>query len=229
MPNKHQLLIDALQAELEAERKANSEAVARFQAELTVNAETLASLKAEKEEEVGALTSQLNTAKEEAAAEIDAERKAKEANAEKVARLNAEKEEAAAQLDAERKAKDEAIRKLQTVVAEINSDAALQARRRRADATATSVEPLDPDTPLVRKVGANVLSQNTTINDCHSDVTIHEEPEVFLEALLGDQPKLGKSLFQKTLGDSVVYWSFMVTATICCDLLLHMSRAQSSS
>ncbi|GMI05055.1 hypothetical protein TrVE_jg13271, partial [Triparma verrucosa] len=75
---------------------------------------------------------------------------------------------------------------------------------------------------MVRKVGANVLSQNTTINDCRTDVTIHEEPKEFLEALLGDQPKLGKTLFQKTFGDGVVYWSFMFTATICCDLLIRM-------
>ncbi|GMH88310.1 hypothetical protein TrST_g6939 [Triparma strigata] len=165
---------------LEAEREANAEAVARFQAE-----------------------------KEEAAAQLDAERKAKDA--ERKAK------------DAERKAKDEAVRKLQTVVAEINSDATIQARRRRADATATSVEPLDPDNPMVRKFGANVLSQNTTINNCRSDVTIHEEMEAFLEALLGDQTKLGTMLFQKVVEEGVTYyWSFMVNTTICCDLLLRM-------
>ena len=131
------------------------------------------------------------------------------------------KAEAVARLDAERKAKDEAVKKLTTVVAEINSDATLQARRRRADATATSVEPLDPDNPMVRKVGANVLSQNTTIHDCRFDVTIHVEPKVFLEALLGDQTKVGKMLFQKVVKKGVAYWSFM-EAMKCCDLLLHM-------
>ena len=155
----------------------------------------------------------------EAVASLKAER---EANAEAVARLNAEKEEATTQLDAERKAKDEAVKKLKTVVAEINSDATLQARRRRADATATSVEPLDPDNPMVRKFGANVLSQNTTINNCRSDVSIHEEPQVLLVALLSNQTKVGKMLFQKVIEEGVAYWSFMVGATKCCDLLLRM-------
>ncbi|GMI09798.1 hypothetical protein TrVE_jg7395 [Triparma verrucosa] len=131
-------------------------------------------------------------------------------------------EAAASQLDAERKAKDEAVKKLKTVVAEINSDATLQARRRRADATATSVEPLDHNNPMVRKFGANVLSQNTTINNCRSDVSIHEEPQVLLEALLSNQTKVGKMLFQKVIEEGVAYWSFMVGATKCCDLLLRM-------
>ena len=141
---------------------------------------------------------------------------------EAVALLNAEKDEATAQLDAERKAKDEAVRKLTAVVAEISSDATLQARRRRADATATSVEPLDPDNPMVRKVGANVLSQNTTINDCRTDVTIHEEPQVLLEALLGEQTKVVKTLYQKIVQEGVAYWSFMVSNTKSCDILLRM-------
>ncbi|GMH91631.1 hypothetical protein TrVE_jg5557 [Triparma verrucosa] len=130
-------------------------------------------------------------------------------------------EEAAAQLDAERKAKDEAVKKLKSVVAEINSDATLQARRHRADATATSVAPLDPDNPMVRKVGPNMLSHNTTINNCHTEITIHEEPQVLLEALLGDQTKVGNMLFQRVVGEGVAYWSFM-EATKCCDLFLRM-------
>ena len=161
----------------------------------------------------------------EAVALLEAER---EANAEAVARFQAEKEEAAAQLDAERKARDaerkakvEAVRKLATVVAEINSDATLQARRRRADATATSVEAPDPDDPMVRKVGPNMLSKNMTIN-CRSDVTIHEDPIIFLDALLGDQTKVGKMLYQKRVEEYVFYWSFMASNTKSCDLLLRM-------
>ena len=45
---------------------------------------------------------------------------------------------------------------------------------------------------------------------------------MFLEALLGDQTKLGKTLFQKVVEEGVAYWSFMVSTTICCDLLLRM-------
>ena len=51
---------------------------------------------------------------------------------------------------------------------------------------------------------------------------IHEGMEAFLEALLGDQTNLGKMLFHKVVEEDVAYWSFMVTATICCDLLLRM-------
>ncbi|GMH95955.1 hypothetical protein TrVE_jg11901 [Triparma verrucosa] len=141
---------------------------------------------------------------------------------EAVARLNAEKDKATTQLKAQLEAKGEAVRKLTAVVAEINSDATLQARRRRADATATSVEPLDPDNPMVRKVGANVLSQNTTINDCRTDVTIHEDPEVLLAAILNDQTNVGKALFQKVVEEGVAYWSFIVTNTKSCNLLLRM-------
>ncbi|GMH97173.1 hypothetical protein TrVE_jg7850 [Triparma verrucosa] len=153
----------------------------------------------------------------EAVARLGAER---ETNA----RLNAEKEAAAAQLDAERKEKDEAVRKLATVVNEINRDATLQARRLRADATATSndSEPFDRDNPRVKKVGANVLSENTMINNCRTNVTIHEKMEAFLEALLGDRSEVDKALFQEVLEEGVSYWSFMITITKSCDLLLRM-------
>ncbi|GMH92310.1 hypothetical protein TrST_g2879, partial [Triparma strigata] len=167
------------------------------------------------EQVIKALQAELN----EAVASLKAER---EASAEAVARFQAEKKEAAAQLDAERKAKDEAVRKLTTVVAEINSDATLQARRRRIDATATSVEPLDPDNPMVRKVGPNMLSENTTINNFRTDITIHEEPQVLLEALLGEQTKVVKTLYQKIVQEGVAYWSFMVSNTKSCDILLRM-------
>ncbi|GMH90528.1 hypothetical protein TrVE_jg4181 [Triparma verrucosa] len=177
---------------------------------IEIPASQLESLKAELKEAVALLQ-----------AEREAKAEAARLNAEAVARLNAEKEEAVAQLDAERKAKDEAARNL-TAVVEINSDATFQARRRRADGTATSVEPLDPDNPMVRKVGANVLNQNTTINDCRTDVTIHEEPEVLLEALLGNQTKVGKMLYQKIVEKGVFYWSFMVDNIKSCDLLLRM-------
>ncbi|GMH47920.1 hypothetical protein TrVE_jg9864 [Triparma verrucosa] len=156
-----------------------------------------------------------------AVALLQAERRA---NDDAVSKLNSQLGEATAQLDAERKAKDEAVRKLTSVVAEINSDATLQARRRRADATATSIAPLDPDNPMVRKVGPNMLGQNMTINDCRSDVTIHEEPQVFLDSLLGDQTKVDKKgLYQKNVGKGVAYWSFIIEGTTkACNLLLHL-------
>ena len=179
---------------------------------IEIPASQLESLKAELKEAVALLQ-----------AEREAKAEAARLNAEAVARLNAEKEEAVAQLDAERKAKDEAARKL-TAVVEINShsDATLQARRRRADGNATSPGLFDWDNPRVKQVGENVLSENTMINNCRAMVTIHEGPKVFLEALLGDQMKVDKTLFQKILEDGVVYWSFIVSNTKSCDLLLRM-------
>lgn len=165
--------LEALQAELQAERKANIQEVARFQAELRANAETLASLKAEKEQKeelVGTLTSKLKT-------------------------------------------KEEAVRKLQTVVGETSSDST----------TATSIAPFDRDNPGVKKVGGtNVLVKSTTTNTCSFNVDVHEVPEALLEALLNDQTKVDKTLFQQVIEEGVAYWSFMVNNTKSCDLLLRM-------
>ncbi|GMH82415.1 hypothetical protein TrST_g12581 [Triparma strigata] len=82
-------------------------------------------------------------------------------------------------------------------------------------------KPLNRNTPGVKKFGPNVLSENTTINNCRTNVTIHKEIEAFLEALFGDQTKLGK-LYQKTVEKDIFYWSFMVNNTKSCDLLLRM-------
>ena len=134
----------------------------------------------------------------------------------------AEKEEAVAALKSQLKAKDEAVRKLTSVVAEINSDATLQARRHRLDASATSIEPFDRDNPGVKKVGGNVLVKSTTTNTCSFNVDIHEGLEELLEALFNDQTKVDKTLFQQVIEEGVVYWSFMVNNTKSCDLLLRM-------
>ena len=67
-----------------------------------------------------------------------------------------------------------------------------------------------------------MLVKNTTTNTCVFSLVIHEVPEALLEALLGNQTKVGKMLFQKVLEEGVAYWSFMVETTICCDLLLRI-------
>ena len=67
-----------------------------------------------------------------------------------------------------------------------------------------------------------MLCEKRTINNYRTDVTIHEVPEALLEALLGDQTKMGKTLYQKNVGEGIVYWSFMVDNTKTCDLLLRM-------
>ncbi|GMI01663.1 hypothetical protein TrST_g10375 [Triparma strigata] len=76
---------------------------------------------------------------------------------------------------------------------------------------------------LREKEAALEEQKNTTINNYRTEVTIHEDLEALLEALLGDETKVDKTLFQKTWGGGVVYWSFMVNNIKSCDLLLRMS------
>ncbi|GMH83939.1 hypothetical protein TrST_g13115 [Triparma strigata] len=84
------------------------------------------------------------------------------------------------------------------------------------------IEPLNRATPGVEKVGANVLCENIFINNCRTEVTIHEGLEELLEALFRDQTKLGKTLYQNNVEKGVVYWSFMINNTKSCDLLMGM-------
>ncbi|GMH96223.1 hypothetical protein TrST_g8694 [Triparma strigata] len=91
-----------------------------------------------------------------------------------------------------------------------------------ADASLAHAKPLDRATPSVQKVGENMLVKNTTTNTCVFSVDVHEVPEALLEALLGNQTKMGKMLFQKVLWEGVAYWSFMFEGTKSCDLLLRM-------
>ena len=103
-------------------------------------------------------------------------------------------------------------------------DETLQAIRRTLDSsvTTTTATALNRGNPGVVVLNNNVRSKNTTTNTCTFSVDIHEEPEVLLEALFGEQTKVGKTLFQKVIGEGVVYWSFMFNTTIRCDLLLRM-------
>ena len=169
----------------------------------------------------GILASKIKTLEAELKGAVASLRAEREAKSEAIARLTAEKEEALAQLEV----KDEFwARKLKMVVVEIDSDTTNQAKRRRLDSSSSiSNLPFDRDNPRVKKVGLNVLSENTTTHTCRTKVTIHEEPQVLLEALLGDQTKGGKMLFQKVVEKGVAYWSFMVEGTTkCCGLLLCM-------
>ncbi|GMH62101.1 hypothetical protein TrLO_g3227 [Triparma laevis f. longispina] len=95
-------------------------------------------------------------------------------------------------------------------------------RRSSGPVTLSVARSLDRGTPGVKKVGVDVLSKNATIKYCRTDVTIHEEPEVLLEAILGDQTKVGMTLYQKVVEEGVAYWSLMFTNTKSCDLLLRM-------
>ena len=67
-----------------------------------------------------------------------------------------------------------------------------------------------------------MLVKNTTTNTCVFSLVIHEVPEALLEALLGNQTKVDKMLFQKVLEEGVAYWSFMFEGTKSCNLLLRM-------
>ena len=91
-----------------------------------------------------------------------------------------------------------------------------------ADSSPGPTRPLDLAAPGVQKVGGNMLVKNTTTNTCVFSLVIHEVPEALLEALLGNQTKVGKMLFQKVLEEGVAYWSFMFEGTKSCNLLLRM-------
>ena len=67
-----------------------------------------------------------------------------------------------------------------------------------------------------------MLREMRTINNYRIDVTIHEGLEELLEALFGDQTKVGKTLYQKIVEEGVFYWSFMADNTKSCNLLLRM-------
>ena len=67
-----------------------------------------------------------------------------------------------------------------------------------------------------------MLCENIFINNCRTEVTIHEGLEELLEALFRDQTKLGKTLYQNNVEKGVVYWSFMINNTKSCDLLMGM-------
>ncbi|GMH53091.1 hypothetical protein TL16_g01370 [Triparma laevis f. inornata] len=155
----------------------------------------------------------------------------------KVAQVNAEKDEAIAKLTAEKKEtvvklanEREAERKqFENVIAELNKDETLQNKRQLLENSyTTTTHPLDCDDPGI-KFNNNVLTETT--NSCRFSVSIHEEPEAFLDALMKDktETEISKTLYQKVIQDErvrdsrvVVYWSFMVGKNKACDLLLRL-------
>ncbi|GMH53591.1 hypothetical protein TrLO_g210 [Triparma laevis f. longispina] len=174
-------------------------------------------------EELLSLVSKLREEKDEAVA--------------KVAQVNAEKDEAIAKLTAEKKEtvvklanEREAERKqFENVIAELNKDETLQNKRQLLENSyTTTTHPLDCDDPGI-KFNNNVLTETT--NSCRFSVSIHEEPEAFLDALMKDktETEISKTLYQKVIQDErvrdsrvVVYWSFMVGKYKACDLLLRL-------
>ena len=119
----------------------------------------------------------------------------------------------------------EAQRKFSLVISQLKGEGATPQGKLRpggVDTSSATAGTLDPDNPRAKRVGANLLSESTTVTSCSFSVEIHEDPEVFLEALLGDNSKVGKTLFQQVIEEGVAYWSFMVNNTKSCDLLLRM-------
>ncbi|GMH82501.1 hypothetical protein TrVE_jg5054, partial [Triparma verrucosa] len=136
-----------------------------------------------------------------------------------------ERDAALRERDAALRERDAALRREADAVEEERkkfSAVISQIKEGNAGTKSGPTKPLDRNTPGVRKAGPNVLSENTTINNCRTNVTIHKETEAFLESLLGDQTKTGKMLYQKTVEKGVFYWSFMVNNTKSCDLLMRM-------
>lgn len=90
-------------------------------------------------------------------------------------------------------------KQFENVISKINNDEALQSTRQRLDDA--SSQPLDRDNLGVDQFDQNVLNENTITNTCRFSVKIHEEPKSFLDALLTDQTKDGKMLYQKVVED----------------------------
>ncbi|GMH69742.1 hypothetical protein TrST_g3800 [Triparma strigata] len=126
----------------------------------------------------------------------------------------------------ENAASEEERKKFTAVMSQLGEEGdTLQKKLRRLDGADTSsahARPLDWSTPGVQKVGGNMLVKNTTTNTCVFSLVVHEVPEALLEALLGNQTKVGKMLFQKVLEEGVAYWIFMFEGTKSCELLLRM-------
>lgn len=169
------------------------------------------------------LVSKLREEKDEAVAKVA------QVNAEKdeaIAKLTAEKKEAVAKLANEREAERKQFEK---VIAELNKDETLQNKRQLLENSyTTTTRPLDRDDPGI-KFDNNVLTETT--NSCRFSVSIHEEPEAFLDALMKDktETEISNTLYQKVVQDErvrdgrvVVYWSFMVGKNKACDLLLRL-------
>ncbi|GMH91940.1 hypothetical protein TrST_g538, partial [Triparma strigata] len=117
---------------------------------------------------------------------------------EAVALLEAERE-AVVRLSTQLAAVSAERNKFEKVVQEINSDATLQARRQVLDAS-----PLDRSNPGIFVVDS-VISEQTSINNCRTNAIIHEVPHIFLQALLGNNKKVGKTLFQKVVQEGFVF------------------------
>ncbi|GMH74562.1 hypothetical protein TL16_g06498 [Triparma laevis f. inornata] len=121
-----------------------------------------------------------------------------------------------AQLDAERQHRQ----RLELVISEINTDEALKTKRRHLDR--------DDDDVIENN---DVLMKNVTTNNCQFTAKIHIEPKALLKALTEDQTKDSKLLFQKVVVDEadsgkIVYWSYMVSSTKSCDLLLRLGKVE---
>ncbi|GMH81573.1 hypothetical protein TrST_g8901 [Triparma strigata] len=158
----------------------------------------------------------LKKVKEEAESELAVSRSREEAALKEKEAALREKEAA---LEEERK-------KFTAVMSQLGEEGDILRKKLRrtdgADASSAHAKPLDRATPGVQEVGPNVLTENRTINNSRTDVTIHEGLEELLEALFGEQMKVGKTLYQKIVEEGVFYWSFMVDNTKSCDLLLRM-------
>ncbi|GMH74830.1 hypothetical protein TrST_g5935 [Triparma strigata] len=96
------------------------------------------------------------------------------------------KDEAEAELREKDAALEEQKRKFSSVISRLKEGGEALKQETLKPVKSVVAKPLDQDTPGVEKVGANVLSKITTTNTCSFGVTIHEEPAMFLEALVGD-------------------------------------------
>ncbi|GMH70055.1 hypothetical protein TrLO_g14469 [Triparma laevis f. longispina] len=114
------------------------------------------------------------------------------------------------------------------VVSQINTDEALQTKRKFLGASYTSTtKPLDPKDGTVVKGENDCLSKTT--NNCSFSIKIHDEPQTFLEALTSNHVNttMTEKLYQEVIenesssgAEIIVYWSMMATSSKSCDMIL---------
>ncbi|GMH61177.1 hypothetical protein TL16_g03202 [Triparma laevis f. inornata] len=104
--------------------------------------------------------------------------------------------------------------------------------RKNPNDPASVYSPLDIDDPEVtRTFGDDFLFKNMVTNNCSFSAKIHEELDVLLDALLGNQTSTTKNgLYQEIISESndndavVTYWGFMLDQLTACGMILRLEK-----
>ncbi|GMH88845.1 hypothetical protein TrST_g3649 [Triparma strigata] len=96
----------------------------------------------------------------------------------------------------------------------------------------TLAKPLRPSDPDVVRNADGILAKNQVTNNVTFTTNIHEEPNVLLDSLLGDQiSTANRRLYQEVIkeesdGTIVTYWSFMLDEVTAAHTVLRMVKSQ---